>query len=90
MADPLPDIPALVRLPGHQSLNGGIYSHPNLGVAGSLAWGVWKGSQNVRSVPQVKYSRDTAIRDWRDALDVLEQMITTARRQLELLDTPDE
>lgn len=67
-----------------------LYSHPSLGVAGSLTWGVWKGSVNVRSFPQVKYARDHAIADWHDAVALLRQMIDACERQLALLDISDE
>lgn len=67
-----------------------LYSHPALGVAGSLSWGVWKGSHSVRTFPQVKYARDAALTDWRDALSLLRQMIDAAERQLALIDIPDE
>lgn len=90
MADLPAGIPAIVRLPGHQSVSVHVYSHPRMGVAGSLCWGIWKGSENVRSYPQVKLERDFAISGWEDALDVLEQMIAMGRRQLALLDVPEE
>jgi hypothetical protein len=67
-----------------------VYSHPQLGVAAQLGWGVWRGSRNVRTFPQVQYSRDASLADWRDALDVLEKCIAAARRQLELVDLPEE
>lgn len=71
-------------LVGHKSLGAHVYSHPRYGVGASLDWGVWKGSDNVRTRPQISYSRDSAIKDWMDALDILEQLIAAARRQLEL------
>jgi len=86
----LPDIPALAREIGHKSVNVSVYSHPRLGLAGSLSWGVWKGSENVRTAAQVRISRDESIRDWQHALDVLEEAIAMARRQLALLDVPEE
>jgi len=75
---------------GHQSLSVHVYSHPKAGIAASLSWGVWKGSTSVRTVPQVQYSSDESLRDWQHALDVLEQCVMAARRQLELLDVEDE
>lgn len=71
-------------LVGHKSLSASVYSHPRYGVGASLEWGVWKGSDNVRTRPQISYSRDSSIKDWMDALDILEQLIGAARRQLEL------
>lgn len=79
----------IVRQIGHQSVHASVYSHPRLGVAASVSWGVWEGSENVRSHPQVKMERDTAMRDWREALDLLEQCIAVARRQLDLFDAGD-
>jgi hypothetical protein len=38
----------------------------------------------------VSYSRDSSIRDWMDALDILEQLIMAARRQLELVGNEEE
>lgn len=58
-------------------------------MAATLNWGIFEGSTSVRSYSQVKLSRDFAIADWKDALDILEQCIAVARRQLELLDVPD-
>ncbi len=75
---------------GHKSLSASVYSHPRAGVGADLSWGVWKGSQNVRTRPQVSYSRDSAIKDWMDALDILEQLIMAARRQLELVGDEEE
>lgn len=87
----LPDgIPELAREIGHKSMSVSVYSHPKAGIAAQLSWGVWKGSTNVRSIPQVQYASDESLRDWRHALDVLEQCILAARRQLELIDIPDE
>lgn len=86
MADLPKGIPALAAEIGHKSMTVSLYSHPALGVAGSLQWGVWKGSQSVRSFPQVKYSRDKSFRDWQDAVSLLRQMIDAAERQLEILD----
>ena len=83
-------IPVIAREIGHKSVSVHVYSHPRAGVAAQLSWGVWKGSQNVRSLPQVQYSRDYSITDWKDAMDILEQCIQAARRQLEILDIPDE
>ena len=90
MADLPSGIPALAAEIGHKSMSVSVYSHPALGVAGSLSWGVWKGSQNVQSFPQVKYSRDSALADWRDALALMRHMIDAAERQLALLDISDE
>lgn len=75
---------------GHKSLSASVYSHPRYGVGASLDWGVWKGSQSVRTRPQVSYSRDSSIKDWMDALEILEQLIMVARRQLELAADLDE
>ena len=75
---------------GHKSLSASVYSHPRHGVGASLNWGVWKGSDSVRTRPQITYSRDSAIKDWMDALDILEQLIMAARRQLELAADLDE
>lgn len=75
---------------GHKSLSASVYSHPRAGVGASLCWGVWEGSQNVRTRPQVSYSRDSSIKDWMDALDILEQLIMAARRQLELVGDEEE
>jgi hypothetical protein len=75
---------------GHKSLSASVYSHPRAGVGASLCWGVWEGSQSVRTRPQVSYSRDSSIRDWMDALDILEQLIMAARRQLELVGNEEE
>lgn len=90
MADLPSGIPALAAEIGHKSMSVSLYSHPALGIAGSLSWGVWKGSQSVRTFPQVKYGRDSAIASWQDALSVLRQMIDAAERQLALLDISDE
>ena len=90
MADLPSGIPVLAAEIGHKSMSVSLYSHPALGVAGSLSWGVWKGSQTVRSFPQVKYSRDAALADWRDAIALLRHMIDAAERQLAILDTSDE
>jgi hypothetical protein len=83
-------IPALAAQIGHKSVSVSLYSHPALGACGSLAWGVWKGSQSIATRPQVKYSRDAAIKDWRDALGLLRHMIDAAERQLDLIDIPTE
>lgn len=83
-------IPEIAREIGHKSVSAHVYSHPRLGVAAQISWGVWKGSDNVRSVPQVQYNRDTSMANWEDALRVLEQCIDTARRQLTLMDALDE
>jgi hypothetical protein len=87
----LPDgIPEIARAIGHKSMSVHVYSHPRLGCSASLSWGVWKGSESVRRVPQIQYSRDTSMANWEDALSVLEQCIMAARRQLEMLDALDE
>lgn len=75
---------------GHKSLSASVYSHPRAGVGASLCWGVWEGSRSVATRPQVSYCRDTAIKDWMDALDILEQLIMAARRQLELVGDEEE
>lgn len=75
---------------GHKSLSASVYSHPRTGIGATLAWGVWKGSQSLATRPQVSYCRDSSIRDWMDALDVLEQLIMAARRQLELVGDEEE
>lgn len=90
MADLPKGIPALAAQIGHKSMSVSLYSHPSLGVAGSLTWGVWEGSRNVRSFPQVKYARDAAFRDWQEAVSLLRVMIDQAERQLELLDDSGE
>lgn len=90
MADLPSGIPVLAAEIGHKSMSVTVYSHPALGVAGSLSWGVWKGSQSVRTFPQVKYSRDQAIASWQDALSLMRYMIDAAERQLALLDISDE
>ena len=90
MAELPKGIPSLAREIGHKSVSVSVYSHPRLGVAGSLTWGVYKGSDSIRSFPMVKYSRDASFKDWEDAMDLLEQMILAARRQLALLDIPEE
>jgi hypothetical protein len=83
-------IPQLACEIGHKSMSVTVYSHPSFGVAGSLSWGVWKGSQSVRTFPQVKYSRDAAIASWQDAVSLLRHMIDAAERQLAILDVSDE
>lgn len=90
MADLPKGIPSLAAQIGHKSMSVSLYSHPALGVAGSLSWGVWKGSVNVRTFPQVKYARDAALADWHDAIALLRQMIDAAERQLAILDIEDE
>lgn len=90
MASSAAGIPAIVREIGHKSMSIHVYSHPRAGIAAQLSWGVWKGSTNVRSKPQVTFSRDASLKDWEDALDVAYKLIAAARRQLELLDTADE
>jgi hypothetical protein len=87
----LPDgIPVIARQIGHKSMSVSVYSHPRLGVAAQLCWGVWKGSENVRSIPQIQYARDNSLANWEDALAVLEQCVLAARRQLQMLDALDE
>jgi hypothetical protein len=80
----------IVRQIGHQSIGVHVYSHPRLGVAATLTWDVYKGSTNVRTKPQCSYTRDASLKGWPDALDIMEQLIGAARRQLELLDLDDE
>lgn len=82
-------LPALMRQTGHKSMNLAVYSHPRLGLSAALSWGVFEGSDSVRTYQQVKYARDTSLADWNDALNVLERCIEAARRQLALLDTGD-
>lgn len=84
------EIKAAVAQIGHKSVSASVYSHPRFGVGADLSWGVWKGSDNVRTRPQVSYSRDSSIKDFNDALDILEQMIKAARRQLELVGDEEE
>ena len=90
MSDLPKGIPALAAQIGHKSMYVSVYSHPRLGVAGTLSWGVWKGSDNIRTFPQVKYSRDKSFEDWQDAVSILRQMIDAAERQLEILDASGE
>lgn len=90
MSDLPAGIPEIARQIGHKSVSVHVYSHPRLGVAAQLSWGVWKGSESVRSVPQVRYARDSSMANWEDALRVLEQCIAQARRQLAILDALDE
>jgi hypothetical protein len=84
------EIKTAAALIGHKSLSAHVYSHPKAGIGADLCWGVWEGSRSVATVPQVSYSQDTALKDWREALDILERLILAARHQLELVDDEDE
>lgn len=79
------EIKKAVALIGHKSVSVHVYSHPRAGIGASLSWGVYRGSTSVATRPQVSYSRDTPLRDWEDALDVMEQLIAAARHQLVLV-----
>lgn len=90
MAKLAPQIAQAAALIGHKSLSVHVYSHPKAGIGASLSWGVWEESRSVAVTPQVSYSRDSSLRDWRDALDVVEQLVMAARHQLELCGESDE
>lgn len=90
MAKRLVQIPEIAGRLGHKSIHVSIYSHPDLGVAGKVSWGVYKGPKSLMSLSQVTMGTDQPMKDWRDGLKLLEDMIAMARRQLEVLDPLDE